>query len=403
MSVKMPLPLFLYVHIPYCKQKCSYCDFITFEKNKILPSRDYVSVLKKEIKSQSKFFKKNLVQTLYFGGGTPSLIPAQEIGEIISEMKKHFHFDLQPEITIEINPGTLGENKLEEYQKYGVNRFSLGVQTFTPWFLKKSGRLHTVEDSVKDLKLLQKNKLNFSLDLMFGFPHQTLASLKEDVHQALSFDPSHVSIYNLTIPKNHELSLNRPQETTQIKMFQIIEEELKKGGLNKYEISNFAKKNRTSKHNSAYWEGKLVLGLGVGAHSYLPSSFTQNNKYGLRFWNSYQLKNYISQRTKSQQKLPFENLPEKQVENLKAHEALTDFCHTRLRRKKGLLLKELQALFHSSLSNKVESRLLNLKKENWLEETSGSFSLTPQGELLSNQIFLGLTFSQKDLSFKYRL
>lgn len=396
----MSKSLFLYVHIPYCKQKCSYCNFITFEKNKILPSKDYVDVLKKEIASQSPFFKNNPVQTIYFGGGTPSLIPAEEIGEIIKELKNHFLFLKKPEITIEINPGTLGESKLNFYQKYGINRFSLGVQTFTPWFLNKSGRLHTAEDSINDLTLLQKNKLNFSLDLMFGFPYQTLSSLKEDIKKALAFDPNHVSVYNLMVPKTHELAIERPEENIQVKMFSTIEEELRKHRIYKYEISNFSKKNYQSRHNSAYWNGSLTLGLGVSSHSYLPKNFTENNNYGVRFWNSYQLKNYISQKNKKQKLSPLEGFPKHQIEYLKLHEALTDFCHTRLRKTKGLSTKELKSFFSPSISNQVIERLLQLEKDQWLKETDGFFSLTKKGEILSNQVFLRLTFSEKDFKFK---
>ena len=396
----MPSSLFLYVHIPYCKQKCSYCNFITFEEGKTLPSKDYVSILKKEIQSQSFFFKDFQVETLYFGGGTPSLIPTQELGEVITESKKYFSFVSQPEITIEINPGTLDQKKLTEYESYGVNRFSLGVQTFTPWFLKKSGRLHTAEDSIKDLELLKKNNFNFSVDLMFGFPHQTLSSLKEDLKKTLSFNPPHLSLYNLTIPKNHELSLNRPEEHIQIKMFRLIEEALKKGSLYKYEISNFAQKGRKSKHNLAYWNEKPVLGFGVSAHSYLPPDFMKNTPYGTRFWNAYHLKHYISQNKKTEKKSPIENLPVKQIERLKAHEALTDFCHTRLRKSEGFSLLELKNSFPPSLFNQAVKKLSLLEKRNWLKETSGFIYLTSEGEILSNQVFLELTFFEKDFNLE---
>ncbi len=397
--------IFIYVHIPYCRSRCSYCDFVTFEENKILPIKEYIKILKKEIQNKACFFEHSNIQTVYFGGGTPSLIPAEDLTDILEEINNINPLKKQTEITIEINPGTLNEHKFDIYKKSGINRFSLGIQTFNSWFLEKSRRLHSVEDSLKDLLLFQKEKVNFSLDLMFGLPNQHLSDLKMDVSQALFFNPPHISLYNLTVPSQHELSKNRPPEEEQKDMFQWIEQKLKPYGLEKYEISNFAKPHFFSRHNVAYWEGKTVLGFGLSAHSYISPLFKltteidSNNLYGIRFWNSSQMQTYLRQSSLKNLKTPFSALKNNQIEFLTPYESLTDFCYTRLRTKKGLCLKELESLYSQNIFSCAYSKLNDLYLQNWLEKRESSFRLTPKGEVLSNKIFLELTFLKKDFKF----
>ncbi|MCY4512505.1 MAG: radical SAM family heme chaperone HemW [Bdellovibrionales bacterium] len=396
-------PLFIYVHIPYCEKRCTYCDFTIFEKDKALPSSEYISLLKQEISNKKKFFKEFRVETIYFGGGTPSLIPSEELTQIIQEIKSCFFVSPTVEITLEVNPGNLTKESFRQYQAYGVNRFSLGVQTFNSWFLKESGRSHGVKDSLRDLTFFQENHLNFSVDLMFGLPHQTLSKLKKDLKTVSSFCPPHISLYNLTVPKNHTLSNNRATETTQAEMFQLIKQILKKKGLKKYELSNFAREGFHSRHNSAYWNGSSFLGLGVSAHSYLSPlytfpGFSKNRPYGLRFWNSRSLSIYKEQALAPCSQSPIDNLPLKQTESLKLHEALTDFCHTRLRTTKGLSEKELTRFFPEKVSELVLQNLSLLTKNQWLKQKYPWFSLTEKGEVLSNQVFLNLTFLEKNLS-----
>ena len=395
--------LFVYVHIPYCLRRCSYCDFAVYEKGKGGNSKDYINTVRQEIQNKQSFFKGFQVKTVYFGGGTPSLIPGGEIVSILQELKTHFVFSENPEITIEVNPGTLSEEKISLYRSSHINRYSLGVQSFEEGFLKKSGRSHTVSDSIKDLLFFQKEKLNFSLDLMFGLPDQSLKDLKKDVQRALSFDPPHVSLYNLTVPSRHNLARNRASDEEQGEMFEWIEEALLKRGLIKYEISNCARKGRESRHNRAYWEGKDVLGFGLSAHSYfktLPGEHDLRADYGLRFWNSPHLKTYMQQvREGSCTQSPIDNLPDSQKEFLKIHEALTDFCHTRLRKKEGFSLKELFLLFPQGILKPLLSRLLELKNQKYLENTEDCFYLTKKGEILSNLVFLQLTFLEKEITF----
>ena len=367
-----------------------------------MPSSEYVSLLKQEISKKQRFFQETRVETIYFGGGTPSSIPSEELTQVIQKIKSCFSVSSTAEITLEVNPGNLTEESLRQYQNHGVNRFSLGVQTFNPWFLKKSKRSHGIEDSLRDLTLFQKNHLNFSVDLMFGLPNQNLSGLKEDLEKILFFSPPHISLYNLTVPKNHALSTNRAKEEDQAKMFQLIKNTLQKKGLKKYELSNFSKEGFHSRHNSAYWSGNSFLGLGVSAHSYLSplyifSGFSKNQPFGCRFWNSKNLSTYREQVAAPCPQSPTDNLSSKHTETLKLHEALTDFCHTRLRTAKGISVKELSHSFPKKIQELVLKNLLSLTKTGWLKQNHSWFSLTEKGEVLSNQVFLHLTFLEKDL------
>ena len=336
----------MYIHIPYCKQKCSYCSFVTFRKGEVIPSKDYVKYLKLEIQKEAPFFKDFSVETIYFGGGTPGLIPSSEISDVLNSLYKNFSLAPSPEITIEMNPGMLNSNTLSHYLESGINRFSLGVQTFKEDFLKKSGRLHSQKDSLHDLKLLSEKNLNYSLDLLFGIPDQNLKSLKSDVKKALEFHPPHLSAYNLTIPKTHELSKGRASEREQAQMFFLLEDMLSSSGLHSYEISNFARKDHESRHNLAYWSQKPVLGLGVSAHSYLPPP---NTPFGVRFWNASKMKSYLAQTKDPSRKTSFPPEFKSRFEILKPQEALTDFCYTRLRKREGLFVQETPKLFSLNL------------------------------------------------------
>lgn len=403
--------LSIYIHIPYCQQHCSYCDFVTLKEGDIQETKDYIETLKKEIQNQAYFFSNIPIETIYFGGGTPSLLSASEIKSILDEIQKIGPIQKSAEVTIEVNPGTLPDKKLSEYQQAGINRFSLGVQTFTPWFLKKSGRMHSVEDSLKDLQRLQSQASNFSLDLMFGLPHQNLESLKKDVYQALFFEPQHISLYNLTLPSRHQLNKDRPLEEEQIKMFHWLEETLQKHGLIRYEISNFGKSGFFSRHNQAYWKGKTILALGISAHSYLSPDFLSangsniDNDYGIRFWNSSHMETYVQQVLQGEQQdksslkspTPFSHLKSNQTEILKPFESLTEFCYIRLRTIEGLSLIEMQALYPAYWCDLASQKIEVLKQKDYLIQDQDTVTLTAKGKILSNQVFLDLTFLSKDL------
>ena len=375
----------VYIHIPYCLQRCTYCDFATYVQDEILPPQKYIELVKKEISLKKniyaeKFSGKNL-STIYFGGGTPSLISAELIIDLISELSKHgFTTGPQTEITIEINPATVDSQKLDLYLAAGVNRFSVGAQTFHDRLLKSVNREHNAKQTFDTLELLRKYKLNFSFDLLFALPTQTLAELESDVLTAVELGSSHISPYCLTVPEGHPLSKNRPVEDDQIEMFNIIHQKLTSKNFTRYEISNYARPGKESQHNLLYWQDKPYWGLGLSAHSH-----SQNTTWGERFWNASNINIY------EQEILSGESKPkDHQIEILEKHQAMTDFCHTSLRIREGLSINDVEKKFGSAAEIKIIAD--DLLKRNLLVLNNGSYQLTDSGILISNQIFEKFTF-----------
>ena len=372
----------IYIHIPYCLQRCIYCDFTTFEFSKIMPPEQYVEHLKKEIQTRSKFVPFENLTSIYFGGGTPSLLDAEHIVSLLQELHNAgFKTDMSTEITIEINPATVNEDNLRTYLQAGINRFSVGAQSFDDELLKSCGRRHNAEDTINTLELLKD--YNYSFDLLFALPKQTLAQLQKDLDLVNSYKPPHLSAYCLTVPEGHPMSYNRPEEEEQVEMFHLIENELKKSNLNKYEISNFSRPGFESKHNLLYWTYQSFWGLGLSAHSF----FNRPN-YGTRFWNPKSFNDYTEH---IQNQVLISDLPSSQKEVLKTHEALTDYIHTHLRTVEGLNMSEFQALF-SSYKPAVLERLEKLSKQDLICSEGDNFKLTQKGFLLSNFVFEYMAF-----------
>ena len=292
----------VYVHIPYCLQRCTYCDFATYEKDKILPSSQYVALIQEEIRQKAAAFPEKNLSTVYFGGGTPSLLPSSEILTILDELEKQgFKRSPDTEITIEINPATIDEVKLADYRSAGINRFSVGAQTFDDPLLKSVHREHNAAQTRETLQILAGKGLNYSFDLLFALPNQTLEILRRDLEEVLHYLPPHVSPYCLTVPEGHVLSKSRPLEDIQLEMFDMIRTTLEKAGYVRYEISNFARPGFESRHNSLYWEDQPYWGLGLSAHSYMPWE-----KFGTRFWNPSAIGAYqqLIEKNRGQQFIP---------------------------------------------------------------------------------------------------
>ncbi|OYZ24651.1 MAG: hypothetical protein B7Y39_00295 [Bdellovibrio sp. 28-41-41] len=386
----------VYVHIPYCIQRCTYCDFATYEQSKILPPTDYTQLLIREIELKKSIFlrgkESQTIDTLYFGGGTPSLFAIKDIVQIINALASA-GYPLSPdaELTMELNPGTVNEEKLNEYLKLGFNRFSVGAQTFNQAHLKRVHREHSVNDTIESLKLLGRYKLNYNFDLLFGMPHQTVAELGHDLSQALEILPPHISPYYLTVPEGHPLSRNRPVEDDQMIMFERIEDTLSKNGYSRYEISNYARPGYESKHNYLYWSDQNYWGLGLSSHSYLRSS--PEAPWGNRFWNPNNIKIYQQEiGALKPLELPTQ-LADIYFETLKENQSLTDFCHTSLRRAKGLINTDLEAKFSAPSVTSAYKELNSLKERGLVQPTDLGFTLTSKGKLISNWVFEKLTFS----------
>lgn len=386
----------IYVHIPYCIQRCTYCDFATYEQSKILPPDQYVELLFKEIRQKHRYYSPQSLDTIYFGGGTPSLIPAPLIVSIIKELGR-FGFTTRPntEITIEINPATVDEEKLKIYLDHGINRFSVGAQTFDDRLLKMVHREHSARQTLETLDLLRAYGLNFSFDILFALPSQTVAGLHNDVRIAMDQGAKHISPYCLTVPDGHPLSKGRPLEDDQVDMFDIIASELTANGFKQYEISNFALPGQESRHNMLYWTDEPYWSLGLSAHSYSKESL-----WGTRFWNHNSIGEYQKQ-ILAQEGLeylsPTQNLGQNQFEVLEQHQALTDFCHTSMRLMRGLNMTALKSKFSAPVHDQIEKSLKTLASAGLVSFGQGHWSLTSQGLVLSNKVFQELTFLAEDL------
>jgi oxygen-independent coproporphyrinogen III oxidase len=403
----------IYIHLPYCVQRCHYCDFTTFEQHSILPKPQYLEMLKKEIAQRAAMVGPRSVDSIFFGGGTPSLFPAESIIDLLDELKKSgFKIGSHCEITIEINPATLSLKNLDLLIEAGVNRFSVGAQTFNTRHLDFLGRKHTVEETRETIKQLQGRDLNYSFDLMFALPHQSIEELEEDLDELRRIRPPHVSIYCLTLNQNHSLFKIQPDDEIQAKMFIYVSEALQKMGYEAYEISNFSLQGKSSRHNQIYWDDGEYWGIGLSAHSYLkPLKDNYKRSYGVRFHNSKSFSEYENQLKPP----PFQEgsetagkasigVPEalsqfgfknEQWEELTLEESLTDFCHVSLRRNRGLLLEELDSKygFEKNWAHEIDLRLEGAINQGWVTRDKKGWILTPKGKLMSNQVFAKLLFT----------
>ena len=265
----------IYVHIPFCKRKCHYCDFLSFSGATYLIA-DYIKALKQEIDKTEIDNKEYIVKTIYFGGGTPSFINSKYIVEILQLIKKKFNMLQNAEITIEANPGTIDEQKLKDYFNAGINRISFGLQSTKSDLLKLVGRIHSYSSFVNGYNLARDIGFkNINVDLMIGLPTQILSDIEKDLQKIIELKPEHISVYSLIVEegtkieeklKNDELYL--PSEEEERKMYWTVKKELESNGYIHYEISNFAKPGYESKHNMACWNQEEYIGFGLGAHSY---------------------------------------------------------------------------------------------------------------------------------------
>ncbi len=350
-------------------------------------------LLGQEIESRSPSVLSNLptpeVHTIYFGGGTPSLLDPKHILAVKNSLSQcGFRLSTQLEWTIEINPATINPQKLADYQEMGINRFSLGVQSFNDEHLKRAGRRHTAQQTRDTLGLLKS--LNYNMDLLFALPHQSEAELQRDLEEFMEWSPSHISPYCLTVPASNPMAKNRAEDEVQVKMFDQIGSVLESAGYTQYEISNYAKPGFESRHNQLYWEDENYWGIGLSSHSFL--KFTD---YGVRFWNPSQYAAYKAQIENSAEQHVFEGLPSSQKEVLKLHEAVTDYCHTALRTSRGLNVTKLDVKFPPATRNWVESKLKLLPLD-WIQQENQTWTLSPEGKLLSNRVFEQLLMTESD-------
>ncbi|MCE2929563.1 MAG: radical SAM family heme chaperone HemW, partial [Candidatus Caenarcaniphilales bacterium] len=284
----------IYIHLPFCKTKCPYCDFASFAGQESQSMSDYTRALINEIKWRMPIASKNTnLKTIFFGGGTPSLQEPSDIALLLDVLKLYFNFDKDIEITLEANPGTINLDKLQKFINAGINRISIGVQTFDQELLMKLGRGHSLEDSfiaIEDIKKLDFK--SWSFDLIYGLPGQTLASWQDTLEKAISFDPPHISAYALSIEPNTPYGkiykdyshADLPQEDLLVEMYLLTNKLLKKANLERYEISNWSKPSHQAKHNLCYWKAESYYAFGLSAHGFVDSC---------RYFNTRDLHEYM--------------------------------------------------------------------------------------------------------------
>ena len=313
-ALQLP-PLALYVHIPWCVQKCPYCDFNSHAQKQAIPEAEYVSALLDDLSADLAFVAGRTLSSIFIGGGTPSLFSAQAIGQLLAGIQERIPFDGDIEITLEANPGTVEAGRFAGYQSAGVNRFSIGVQSFNPLHLQKLGRIHDPAQAVAAAHQASALKLrSFNLDLMHGLPNQTLEQALDDLRQAIALAPPHLSWYQLTIEPNTAFGARPPRLPEDDTLWEIQEqghELLLAAGYRQYEISAYAKPGFECQHNLNYWRFGDYLGIGCGAHGKLtdPHTGTIHRTVKIKHPKGYldPARPYLDQRWQVQSdELPFE-------------------------------------------------------------------------------------------------
>ena len=367
----------IYIHIPFCMKKCEYCDFISFScrENKV---DDYIKALIKEIIAYSKKYANCYeINTIYIGGGTPSFIDAKYIVEIVKILKENWNIDENAEISIEVNPGTVDEDKLKSYYNVGINRLSIGIQSDDDNMLKILGRIHTYQEALKTYKLARKSGFkNINVDLMIGLPTQNLEDVSKMIENFLKLDPEHISVYSLILEdktalkkkvENRELYL--PSEEMERRMYWKVKQKLENAGFIHYEISNFAKKGYESKHNLNCWNQEEYLGFGLAAHSYM------NN---VRYSNINSLEEYIN---KDAIDNPIIHERQNKMDKMKEYMLLG------LRKIEGVKISDFKTKFIDNPIFIFKEELNRLVSEELIEIDEDKIKLTDKGLDLANLVW----------------
>ncbi len=265
-------PLSLYVHWPWCVRKCPYCDFNSHEAKGELPEQEYLDALRLDLEQSLPLIWGRKIHTVFIGGGTPSLMSAAGLDRLLSDLRTLLPLELDAEITMEANPGTFEAGKFRAFRDSGVNRLSIGIQSFNPSHLQALGRIHDGREALRAVEIAQSTFENFNLDLMYALPSQTLEEARQDLRTALSFAPPHLSLYHLTMEPNTVFAKYPPQlpdDDTSADMQDMIAQMTGDAGYQHYEVSAYAQPGRRARHNLNYWTFGDYLGIGAGAHSKL--------------------------------------------------------------------------------------------------------------------------------------
>lgn len=372
----------LYIHFPFCVQKCNYCDFLSGPISSRDVVQDYLQALEKELTIYHDFLKRdgNLkLETIYLGGGTPSLLETHELVRVLEKCRDLFNWSPQMEVTLETNPGTVDIKKLVQLKKAGLNRLSFGVQSFDQNLLASMGRIHspkTAKESIMAAK--EAGFKNISLDLMYGLPEQSLGQWEETLVQTIELDVQHISVYGLKVEEGtvwgeweSEGRLSLPEEDVVLTMRKYANKILRQAGFVRYEISNYARPGYESRHNLGYWTGKPYLGLGLGASS---------DYWNRRFVNTSNMEHYIFLLKRGQ-------LPVTEEEILSFRQRMGETIFLGLRLSTGLDLEQFKNRYGVDIEVIYGAEIEKLKKMGLLKINQGHLQLTTKAVSIANYVF----------------
>lgn len=369
----------LYVHVPFCVEKCHYCAFVssTPQSNELA---EYPALLMRELQLRSSGFGPAV--SVYFGGGTPSLLQPRQIGQILEEIAIRTGIRTGAEITLEANPGTVKQTSLKAFLDSGINRISLGIQSFNDSFLNCLGRIHTAEQSRQAFRDARNAGFeNISIDLIHSLPGQSIEQWRSELLQAIQLCPEHISIYGLTVEEDTPFARLYPAESPELvdddlsaDMFELADELLTESAFDHYEIANYARPGYRSQHNSGYWKRDGYLGLGVAAHSFLREG------YGVRFSNHDKLKEY-------RQGIASGQMVRVGEQQLSQRDAMAEYMFLGLRLAEGVALPAFEREFGRTFESVYGSAAPDLADLGLIINKGDVLTLTRRGMLLSNQVF----------------
>ena len=382
MSKYIVKKLGIYLHIPYCIKKCSYCAFNSIPSNGV--SRQYLQALYKEIGWTSSLFnlKEYLVDTLYFGGGTPSLLAPEELEGLLGRIGSSYKLEEKAEITLELNPTAQDKININGYRSAGINRLSIGIQSFDEQNLSFLGRLHSAREA--ELSFIRAREAGFdniSIDLICGLPGQKISDVISDLERALKLGPEHISLYLLSIEEGTPLYSAAEEgifsplvDEMQVEIYQSASEYLQINGYTRYETSNYALNGFESKHNMRYWKGEDYIGLGAGAHS-----FIADIGWGMRWWNVKPPDEYIKN-------IDSAMLPLEELELLERRDAIRETVLTSLRTSVGLSEEIVKKKFGISLFEAISEDAMKILLDDIYKNEEGHIILTEKGALMADEI-----------------
>ncbi|MBX2897374.1 MAG: radical SAM family heme chaperone HemW [Cyclobacteriaceae bacterium] len=365
----------VYLHVPFCKQACYYCDF-HFSVNTSRKA-ELVKAMVHELELQVDYLDHEPIETIYLGGGTPSLLTDNELEALLNTINKHYKIVSAAEVTLEANPDDLGPEKLKELAAVGVNRLSIGVQSFDNTILKYLNRVHSAQEATQCIESAYHTGFsNLSIDIMFGLPGQHVAGLRNDLTKAIQLNPPHISVYSLTIEDKTVFGkwaaqgkLKVEGEAEAARQFEVVMDTLQAHGYEQYEISNYAKPGFESRHNSSYWQRKKYLGIGPSAHSYNG----ETRQFNIR--NNHQ---YVQSIAAGQ--VPFER------EELTRENKINEYIFTSLRTSNGCSLTVLKQDYNFDLNTQARKSLAQMIKNNLIVLKNETLQLTRAGKLVADQL-----------------